>query len=247
MSASGASVAGTQANASQLSEADIKIMGEIAQSNLAEIQSSELALKRSQNSGVREFAQRMIDEHSRLQSQLVELARAKDVQLPDQPAAEQRKLAQRLASLEGERFDDSYQREVGEQAHERTRTMLKRAQEQAQDPQLRAMVAQAMPVINEHMNHAKSMLKEGRVTGSSGGADKGEATGSGGTGGAVGDTSSPGTSGASSPTGESGASMSTQSSGGAVTSGGPDKVGSGAESVSGTDGKSNSFGPGRDQ
>jgi len=234
---SGASASdSSQAGAGQVARQDRRIMRNIAQANLAEIKTGQLALERSQNPQIRQFAQRMVDDHTQLQAQLTELARTKEVQLPQQPDAKQRELSDRLAKLQGEEFDSTYRREVGEQAHQRTHKLLERAQKQAQDPQLRAMVTQALPIISQHLTLAENLPDDStRSTGASdaGTQDSGASSGA---------AASSG-SGSSAPAGESGASMSTTDSSGASNPG--EEAQSGAESISGTSGSSNMKGPGK--
>lgn len=239
-SSEGASASDTgQAGSGQVAREDRRIMREIAQANLAEIKTSQLALERSQDPQIRQFAQRMIDDHTRLQEQLTELARTKDVQLPQQPDAKHQELSDRLAKLEGEKFDRTYRREVGEKAHKETHKMLERAQKQAQDPQLRAMVTQALPIVSQHLSLAENLQEDGtRASGASDASGQGEQ----GDDQRSGESASSGA-GSAAPAGESGASMSTQSSGGASSADG--NAQSGAESVSGTSGSSNATGPGK--
>jgi len=58
-----------------------------AQSNMSEIALSQLALQKSQNTRIRSFAQRMIDDHTKAGTKLAVVARQEHMALPDAPDA----------------------------------------------------------------------------------------------------------------------------------------------------------------
>ncbi|HEY4541155.1 MAG TPA: DUF4142 domain-containing protein [Noviherbaspirillum sp.] len=235
---SGASGASTSSSSS-VSKGDRKIMNEIAQANLTEIETSKLALERSQDPQVKQFAQRMIDDHTKLQDELKQLAEAKNVQLPQEPSRQQQRIVERLSKAEGKKFDDEYRKQVAERAHEDTHKKLKQARKDAKDPQLSALVASALPVVEQHLSSAENMQTGTRASGSSGQSSGASGSDAGSSGADKGATDA--VSGSAAPAGESGASMSSGTSG-ASDSGASS---SGAESVSGTEGKSNAVSPGK--
>lgn len=245
-----------QSGQSQLSKDDQKIIEELAQANLAEIATGKLALERSQNPQIKQFAQQMIDDHTKSQQQLKQLADSKGVQLPSEPARKHQRMADKLAKLEGNKFDEEYRKQVGEKAHEDTHKLLERAQKDAKDPQLKALAQQTLPVVEKHLSMAESMEgKGGRTSGSSsegksgqsGSSSEGQPTrsnggassGSSGNSASGGSGASNATSGSSAPTGSSGASMQSESS---SSSGGGSSGASGTSSPS-----SNMRGPGKQQ
>jgi putative membrane protein len=171
-----------QAGVGQVSKQDQEIMRDIAQANLAEIQTAQIALERAQDAQIRQYAQRMIEDHSRLQERLADLARVKDVQLPNQPEREHRDMAERLSKMEGPQFDRAYRRQVGEQAHQNTHQMLRQSVTRADDPQLMAFITQALPLVEQHLNLAQDMSGAGAASGgasaagaAASGTDTGEA------------------------------------------------------------------------
>lgn len=206
---SGASTSGQSAQArsgeSQLSKDDQKIMRELAEANLAEIATARIALERSQNPQIKQFAQQMIDDHTKSQQQLQQLADSKGVQLPNEPARKHKRTADKLADLDGEKFDREYHKRIGEKAHEDTHKLLERAQKNAKDRDLQALVAQTLPVVEKHLDMAENM--EGQLERR--GRSSGDSGDSGGTGSSGEGQPQPGAASGSSaaPSGASGASM----------------------------------------
>lgn len=147
----------SQAEVAQLNKRDREIMRDIALVNLAEIRTSQMALERAQDPEIREFAQRMIDDHSTLQERLAYLAKVKNVQLPTELDREHQRTAERLSKMEGEKFDAEYRKKVAEQAHQETHKVLRQSVAEAEDPQLMALITQALPLIEQHLVMAKNM------------------------------------------------------------------------------------------
>ena len=150
---------GESASAGRTAEAaqqDMKFMEEIAQANIAEIATGKLAESKAQASEVRQFAARMVDEHSRLLKEGGKLAIAKGMPMPTAPDAQHQAALKQLESLSGEAFDQTYMQQMVKD-HQATLQLLKQASSQARDPQLRAHVQKAIPHVQQHLATAQRM------------------------------------------------------------------------------------------
>lgn len=215
-SGSASAGAGKESGSKSMSKADQNIMREIAMSNLAEIETAKIALSQSKNDQVRNFAQKMIDDHQQAQKDLEQLAQAKGVTLPTEPDNKHKAAAKKLSALEGDKFDKQYMKQGGLSDHRNTHRLLQRAQTRATDPDLKALAAKMEPIVSQHLTQAQD------VSGA-----KSSASGSQGP---AGTSASGSSSGSSSGASGSSSSSSTDSS-------------SGKSGVSGTSGSSNSTGP----
>ena len=116
MSQSDPATAGTMntmgKSSSSLTLADKKFMKEAAQGGEMEVQLGQLALKNSSNQEVREFAQRMITDHSKANEQLAQVAAKDNVTLPSQPGAKEKATRAMLSKLTGEKFDKAYMKDM---------------------------------------------------------------------------------------------------------------------------------------
>ena len=77
-------IAGPQSNvpsesASTLSAGDRKFLNEAADGGMAEVELGKLALQKAADAGVKKFGQRMVDDHSKANDQLRQLAAGKGV------------------------------------------------------------------------------------------------------------------------------------------------------------------------
>lgn len=75
---------------------------------LAEVAKSRLAVEKATESGVKEFAEKMVKEHTECNNKLVELARAKRIPLPTAIDAVNSVAIARLSKLSGADFDKAY-------------------------------------------------------------------------------------------------------------------------------------------
>jgi len=148
------------AGPANLASADQAFVLKAAQGGIAEIQLAQLAQQRAESDAVKQFAQKMIDDHTTNNAQLVKLATAEGVSPPSETSVQQQKMSQHLETLSGAKFDHAYMRG---QIHAHM-MMLKLFQAEAgggQDAQLKAFAAQTVPTIQEHLSMAQQLQKTG--------------------------------------------------------------------------------------
>ncbi len=150
-----------------LSMGDRTLLRALAQANLAEIEMGKLAQSKSQNEQVRNFAQKMIDDHTKALKDVQALALARGLTLPAELDRMQRAKADRIGRLSGEAFDRTYMAQAGVADHKKTHDQLRSAQKRARDPELRALAERTLPVVDEHLDAAMQLHKN-TATGRSG-------------------------------------------------------------------------------
>jgi putative membrane protein len=154
---------GTAVAPAPLSRSDQKMIKDLALANLAEIEAARLAHGKSQNEQVRTFAQQMIDDHTKTLAEVQQLAQAKGVPLPTELDRVQKRKAARMAALSGDAFDRAYLSQAGVADHKKTHGLLQQAQARAKDPELKALVARTMPIVDQHLNSAEQLHKNTAV------------------------------------------------------------------------------------
>ncbi|MDB5939181.1 MAG: hypothetical protein JWP77_1545 [Polaromonas sp.] len=150
--AAGSSASGTGA---MVSRDDSKMMADLAQANIAEIETGKMALEKSQNDQVKKFAQHMIDDHTSALKELQTVASAKGVTLPDDTDLKHKTMATALKAMTGNSFDNQYMKRVGVGDHQATIELLQKAQKNAKDPELKAMATKMLPTVREHLKMAQ--------------------------------------------------------------------------------------------
>jgi len=149
--------------ASTLSRSDRKMVTDMAMANMAEIELARTAQTKSQNEQVKNFAQQMIDDHTKALNEVQQLAQAKGVTLPAELGRTHKAKADRLGRLSGEEFDRAYMAQAGVEEHKKTHDKLSQVQARAKDPDVKALAARTLPIVDQHLNSAQQLHKSTAV------------------------------------------------------------------------------------
>jgi putative membrane protein len=128
----------------------------------AEIELGELALRQTQDPGVRNYAQRMIEDHQAAAAKLTKIAGTEQLELPQALDAEHQALKEKLSELRGEAFDREYAKAMAK-GHDKAVALFEAASQAAQLPsELREFAAATLPTLKQHMEMAHELhAKEG--------------------------------------------------------------------------------------
>lgn len=160
-----------KSSSGKLSAADERLMAQLAQANITEINASKLAEQKSSNDQVKSFAKKMVDDHTKALDDLKQIAMNKGVTLPTEPDKHQQAMENKLSALSGEKFDSQYVEQSGSRAHKDTHRLLQRVSSRASDADLKAYASKIMPTVESHQQLAKDTSKnlqsnsEGRSSG----------------------------------------------------------------------------------
>jgi putative membrane protein len=141
---------------SQRPAADSAFIREAIAGNLLEIRLGELAKDRAEDSAVKDFAEKMVEDHSSMQRQWVVLARVSRLPVESKLGSAEEATLQRLESLSGAEFDRAYMTSMI-QNHERDVATLQRVQQSAQSSQVRQLAGYGLPPVQEHLATAREL------------------------------------------------------------------------------------------
>lgn len=124
-----------------------------ANSNMFEIESSEIAVKRAKDPEVKKFAQQMITDHTKAGKELKSVA---GDMVPAEPDAATKARIEKINAAAEDKFDALY---VDEQkaAHDEAVGLFTKASEAAEDPKLKSFAAETLPTLKEHQEHVKHL------------------------------------------------------------------------------------------
>lgn len=148
---------GRTVRGTKLARADAKFLRQAAQNGYAELELSQLALAKSTSQEVKNFAQRLLQDHSRVNADLKSLAEARDLRVPTQPSLLQQPTLAVLAGKDGEEFDRGYIETMGVKAHEATVKLFRDAAREAKDPEIKAFAAKYVPSLEQHLEMARQI------------------------------------------------------------------------------------------
>ncbi len=139
--------------------ADDLFLTQAAQGSAAEIEWAELALDRSRDPQVRQYAQRMIQDHQAVTQDLRRTADMVDVSVPSSLSASQAMVSETLDDLDGRAFDTQY---VGQvlASHARQLELFEHASLHAENPQVRSFAAQHIGDLQSHLGQARRLHRQ---------------------------------------------------------------------------------------
>ncbi len=103
-----------------------------------EVQLGQLATQNAKSDEVKQFGQRMVDDHTKANDQLKQLAEQKGVALPTELSAKDKSEKDHLAKLQGEQFDRAYMQHMV-QDHKKDVAEFKKESTSANDPELKRL------------------------------------------------------------------------------------------------------------
>jgi putative membrane protein len=140
-----------------MSKADQKIVMDMAQGNMAEIEMAKMAQGKTQNEQVKTFAQQMIDDHTKALADVQKLASDRGLTMPAEVDKTHKTMADKLGAKSGDAFDKAYMAQGGVADHKKMRSMLAAAEKKAEDPEVKALVTKIAPTVDQHLKAAQQM------------------------------------------------------------------------------------------
>jgi putative membrane protein len=126
--------------------------------NMAEVQMGQLALQKSSDDQVKQFAQRMVDDHGKMLDQLKPVAEQMGVKVPAGPSKGQMKSMDKMKALSGDAFDQAYIKDMVKD-HKTDDSEFKQEAQSTQNPQLKQMVMQSDQIIESHLQQIQQIAQ----------------------------------------------------------------------------------------
>jgi putative membrane protein len=154
--AASASASPSAVQTQKLSPADQQFVQDAGTAGATEIAASKLALANSNDKQVKDFAQRMITDHTKLARNLDVIARTHGISAP--PSADSSVIGS-LQNLKGEAFDRAYIQQVAVGGHQKAVELFRKESEQGNDVALKAAASKGLPVISHHYAMAQQLAR----------------------------------------------------------------------------------------
>ncbi len=141
-----------------VSSMDQKFMMMAGKGGMAEIEMARAALQKSSNDAVKQYAQKMIDDHTMAGDELKQLASMKGVMLPMQSDSKQMTMMSKMQMLSGMEFDMMYVKEAGVKAHQDMEKLVMKESLSGKDLEAKAFAAKTLPVVRLHLQMTGEMM-----------------------------------------------------------------------------------------
>jgi putative membrane protein len=150
----------------QLAAADQAFLKEAATGGLMEVELGRLATEKASSSEVKQFGQRMVDDHGKANQQLSTMAQQKNVRIATELTGKAKGDYDRLSKLSGEQFDRAYM-QMMVRDHRKDVSDFRKQSTSAKDTDLKSFASQTLPTLEEHLKMAEqtqSSLSKARAT-----------------------------------------------------------------------------------
>ena len=143
--------------AADLSHRDKSFLKDAAEAGYTEIEASKLALSKSINPQIKEFAEKIVKDHEAVGTELAALAQAKQVKLPTSPGILQKSKIKLLSLKDGTNFDEKYTEEIGIEAHQDAVKLFEKASKASTDVEVKQFAQKHLPDLQHHLEMAKTL------------------------------------------------------------------------------------------
>ena len=136
--------------------ADLPFMQEAGSANLMEVQLGQLAQQRAVTPAVKQFGQRMVNDHTSLQNQLTNTASQNGVSFTPSLSSDHQKQISQLQSINALQFDRAYMTAMI-QDHQNDVAKFQSQSSAAHSAPVRSLIANSLPVLQQHLDLARQV------------------------------------------------------------------------------------------
>lgn len=135
-------------------EEDAEFAVEAADAGLLEVQLGTMALTKAASPEVKQFAQKVVDEHTKANNELKALAEKKNIALPTTMGDAHKRKFENLQEKTGPEFDKEYMDLIVKDHKEDIREFEEQA-EDGSDPEIKEWASRKLPTLRQHLEEAE--------------------------------------------------------------------------------------------
>jgi putative membrane protein len=132
------------------------------QGSIAQVQLGELTLQKSTNDQVKQFARKMIDDHTKLNEQMRPVAQQLGVEIPSEVSKKDKSLMSKMQALSGPAYDEAYIKDMVKD-HKQDLSEFHMEASNGHDASVRDAATQGSKTISEHLQMAEQLAKDQNV------------------------------------------------------------------------------------
>jgi putative membrane protein len=160
------SATGEQAGmAGAMNSKDRDFVMDAAMGGLMEVELGQLAAQKGTSEAVKQFGQRMVDDHGKANTELMSLATRKGITLPTSIDDKHRQDITKLSAMSGADFDRAYSKMMLKD-HEKDVSEFEKQSTKGTDPDVKAFASSTLPTLQEHLTMARALPGNERSSGS---------------------------------------------------------------------------------
>ena len=142
--------------AAGMSSQDRDFLMDAAMGGLMEVELGKVAAQQGASEGVKQFGQKMVDDHSQANTELMSLASSKGMTLPTALDEKHREHVTKLSGMSGADFDRAYVKMMVSD-HNKDVKAFEKQSTRGTDPDLKAFASKTLPTLQEHLQMIKAL------------------------------------------------------------------------------------------
>jgi putative membrane protein len=135
---------------------DADFLREANMGNLKEIELGRLAIRQGASDRVRTFGQQMVTDHGRMNEELKNIARQKNLNIPDSLMSDKQADISKFQQLSGAEFDREFIRQMVTD-HQKDVEQFDREARTGDDAAVRSLASRSLPTIRHHLEMARDL------------------------------------------------------------------------------------------
>jgi putative membrane protein len=129
---------------------------------MAEVQLGQLAAQKGSSEDVKQFGQKMVDDHTKLNEQMKQVAEQLNVKPPTSLSSKDKATMKKLQALNGDAFDKAYIKDMVSD-HKKDANEFTEEAQHASNPALQQAASQGAQVIGEHLQMIQQIAQKNNV------------------------------------------------------------------------------------
>ncbi|HEX3186458.1 MAG TPA: DUF4142 domain-containing protein [Pyrinomonadaceae bacterium] len=160
---------GEQTGMATMTSQDRNFLMDAAEGGMLEVELGRVAAQKGTSEAVKQFGQKMVDDHGQANTELMSIATSKGVTLPTELDEKHRAHVTKLSGMTGAEFDREYSKMMLSD-HNKDVSEFEKESTQGADPDLKAFAAKTLPTLQQHLEMAKAL--PGNERGNSGNSNR---------------------------------------------------------------------------
>lgn len=145
--------------AGKLSAGDRSFLNKAAADGMAEVEIGKLGASKAQNDQVKQFAQKMVQDHGQANEKLTAIARQLQVQPPAKMDAKHQEASKKLSGVSGAAFDRQFMQHMLKD-HQQAVQLFDKQAKSGQNEELKKFAADTLPTLQQHLAEAKRISSQ---------------------------------------------------------------------------------------
>ncbi|MGA9769534.1 MAG: DUF4142 domain-containing protein [Blastocatellia bacterium] len=152
-------------SSSTLGSSDKKFVMETAHSGMMEVELAKMGVDKASSDEVKQYAQRLVDDHTKANDELTQLASQKGISIGEDPKAMMKgqSMKDKLSKLSGADFDREF---ISLMVKDHTKEVkeFEDASTKAKDMEVKDWAAKTLPTLREHLQMARDINSKVAMT-----------------------------------------------------------------------------------